>query len=83
MFQWSVGLAVAVGLADERSDEEVAQGVDQADPVLVELDGAVWAAVREFGGIVRLLDIADAGDAEAVWHFVVACQTWRALKEAG
>jgi hypothetical protein len=83
MFQWSAGLAAAVGLADERSDQEVAEGIDQADPVLVELGGAEWAAVRRAGGIVRLLDIADAGDAEAIWHFVVMCQTWRALKEAG
>jgi hypothetical protein len=74
MFQWSAGLAAAVGLADERSDQEVAEGVDQADPVLVELDGAAWAAVRRFGGIVRLLDIADAGHAEAVWAFVASCR---------
>jgi hypothetical protein len=70
-------------LADERSDQEVAEGVDQGDPVLIELDGAEWAAVRRAGGIMRLLDIADAGDADAVWYFVVMCQTWRALKEAG
>lgn len=74
MFQWSAGLAAAVGLADERSDQEVAEGVDQADPVLVELDGAEWAAVRRAGGIARLLDIADAGDAASVLRFVVACR---------
>ncbi len=74
MFQWSAGLAAVVGLVDERSDQEVAEGVDQGDPVLVELDGAGWAAVRQAGGIVRLLDIADVGDAEAVWRFVAACK---------
>jgi hypothetical protein len=73
MFQWSAGLAVAVGLADERSDQAVAEGVDQADPVLVELPGVVWAVVRRVGGIVRLLEIADAGEAEAVWAFVAMC----------
>ncbi len=83
MFQWSAGLAAAVGLADERSDQEVAEGIDQADPILVELDGAEWAAVRRFGGIVRLLDIADAGDAEAVRYFVAMCRAWRALKRTG
>ncbi len=82
MFQWSAGLA-AIGLADERSDQEVAEGVDQADPLLVGLDGAGWAAVRRFGGIVRLLDIADAGDAEAVRYFVAMCRAWRALKRTG
>ncbi len=70
MFQWSAGLAAAVGLADERSDQAVAEGVDQADPVLVELDRAAWAAVRRAGGIARLLDIADAGDPAPVWAFV-------------
>jgi hypothetical protein len=73
MFQWSAGLAVAVGLADERSDQEVAEGIDQADPILVELEGAEWAAVRRSGGIVRLLEIADVGDAAAVRAFVVIC----------
>jgi hypothetical protein len=73
MFQWSPGLAGAVGLADERSDQQVAEGVDQGDPVLVEIDGADWAAVRRAGGIVRLLEIADAGDVEAVWAFVATC----------
>ena len=75
MFQWSAGLAAAVGLADERSDQAVAEGDDQADPVLVELEGAAWAAVRRAGSIVRLLDIADAGDAEAVWALVATCWT--------
>jgi hypothetical protein len=74
VFQWSAGLAAAVGLADERSDREVAEGVDQADPVLVEFDGAAWAAVRRAGGIVRLLEIADAGDAAAVRAFVADCR---------
>lgn len=74
MFQWSAGLAAAVGLLDERSDQEVAEGVDQADPILVELEGADWAAVRRASGIARLLDIADMGDAEAVWGFVVSCR---------
>jgi hypothetical protein len=73
MFQWSAGLTAAVGLADERSDQEVAEGADQADSVLVEIDGADWAAVRRAGGIVRLLDIADAGDSGAVWRFVTDC----------
>jgi hypothetical protein len=73
MFQWSAGLAAAVGLADERSDQEVAEGVDQADPVLVELDGADWAAVRRARGIVRLLEVADSGEVEAVWSFVAVC----------
>ncbi len=73
MFQWSAGLAAAVGLADERSDQEVAEGIDQADPILVELDGVEWAAVRRAGGIVRLLEIADGGDAAAVRAFVVIC----------
>jgi hypothetical protein len=77
MFQWSAGLTAAVGLADERSDQAVAEGVDQADPVLVELDGADWAAVRWAGGIVRLLDIADVGDAAAVWRFVATCRVLR------
>jgi hypothetical protein len=75
MLQWSAGLAVAVGLADERTDQEVAAGVDQADPILVELAGADWLAVRRAGGRVRLLDIADAGDAAAVWRFVAACRS--------
>jgi hypothetical protein len=74
MLRWSAGLAAAVGLADERTDQEIAEGVDQADPILVELDGMAWAVVRRAGGRVRLLDIADAGDAEAVWRFVEACR---------
>jgi hypothetical protein len=74
MFQWSAGLAAAVGLADERSDQEVAEGVDQADAVLVKLEPADWAVVRRASGIVRLLDIADAGDSEAVWRFVAVCR---------
>jgi hypothetical protein len=73
MFQWSAGLAAAVGLADERSDQEVAEGVDQADPILVELEGADWTAVRRARGIVRLLEVADSGEAEAVWSFVAVC----------
>jgi hypothetical protein len=74
MFQWSAGLAAAVGLADERSDQEVAEGVDQADPVLVELDGADWAVVRRCGRAVRLLEIADSGEAEQVWQCVIWCR---------
>jgi hypothetical protein len=79
MLQWSAGLAAAVGLADERTDQEVAEGVDQADPILVELAVADWSAVRRAGGRVRLLDIADAGDAAAVWRFVAACRVQAGL----
>jgi hypothetical protein len=74
MLRWSAGLAAAVGLADERTDQEIADGVDQADPILVEFPAADWSVVRRAGGIVRLLDIADAGDAEAVWRFVATCR---------
>lgn len=74
MFQWSAGLAAVVGLAEERSDQEVAEGVDQADPILVELSPENWSVVRRANGIVRLLDIADAGEDEAVWRFVVSCR---------
>jgi hypothetical protein len=75
MLQWSAGLAAAAGLAPERTDQEVAAGVDQADPILVALAAADWSAVRRAGGRVRLLDIADAGDAAAVWRFVDACRS--------
>ena len=74
VLQWSAGLAAAVGMADERTDQEIAEGVDQADPILVELEAADWSAVRRAGGIVRLLEIADGGDAEAVWRFVASCR---------
>lgn len=74
MLQWSRGLAAAVGLADERTDQEIAEGTDQADPILVELTAADWSAVRRAGGRVRLLEIADAGEVQAVQWFISNCR---------
>jgi hypothetical protein len=73
MLQWSAGLRAACGLAEERSDQEVADGVDQGDRVLLDLDRAEWSAVRRSGGILRLLEVADGGDDRAAAGFVAAC----------
>jgi hypothetical protein len=61
MLQASRGLRAALGLEEEKSDEEIAGGVDQVDPVLVTLTPWQWRAVRHFGwrARVRVVELAD------------------------
>jgi hypothetical protein len=59
--QWSRDMRKDLGLAAEKSDEEIAAGVDQHDAVLAALTPAEWRAVRAGGwqARVRLVELAD------------------------
>jgi hypothetical protein len=61
LLQWSRGMRVSLGLSAEKTDEEIAAGIDQADTVLALLSLHEWRAIR-FGGvaaITRVLHLAD------------------------
>jgi hypothetical protein len=59
--QWSRGMRAALGLAEEKTEEEKAAGVDQLDPILALLTPAEWRAVRAGGwrARLRLVELAD------------------------
>jgi hypothetical protein len=66
--RWSAHMRRDLGLLPEKSDEEVAAGVDQLDPFLARLDALTWRAVRFAGGRarVRLLELAEQDEDSAL-----------------
>jgi hypothetical protein len=61
LLQWSPNMRDELGLSAEKTDEEIAAGIDQADTVLALLSLHEWRAIR-FGGvaaITRVLHLAD------------------------
>jgi hypothetical protein len=72
LLQWSRGLRDALGMGAAKSDDEVAAGVEQGDAMLGEISGSSWKAIRAAGhrAQVRLLEIAEGGDEEAVERYV-------------
>jgi hypothetical protein len=68
--QWSRGARAALGLAEEKSDEEKADGEDQGDLVLAFLTPKEWRAVRAGGwqARVRLVELADYDEDAALGY---------------
>jgi hypothetical protein len=66
--QWSRGMRAALGLAEENSEEEKADGTDQHDAVLAALSPAEWRAVRAGGWRARsrLVELADFDEDSAL-----------------
>jgi hypothetical protein len=67
---WSRGLRVALGLAQEKTDEEIAKETDEPSILLATLSLAQWRAV--LGNDLRgeLLKVADSGNADKVQVFI-------------
>jgi hypothetical protein len=59
--QWSRGMRAALGLGEEKSEEEKADGEDQRDAVLASITSEEWRAVRAGGWQARsrLVELAD------------------------
>lgn len=88
--EWSRNLRALVGLADERSDQEVTEDAvaDQLDVVETEtvavLSSLEWVAVASAGRSWELLEVC-AGNAPGDWLQVVrsSLEEWHARRRAG
>jgi len=69
---WAPGLRAALGLADERTDEEIAGEQVEEAVTLAVLDAEEWRAVVAGGQRAQLLEVARSGDAGQVVMFVQA-----------
>jgi len=69
---WAPGLRAALGLADERTDEEIAGEEVEEAVTLAVLDAEEWRAVVACGQRAQLLEVARSGDAAQVVMFVQA-----------
>ncbi len=77
--QWSRGMRDALGLAEEKSEEEKADGVDQHDAVLASLTPHEWRAVRAGGWQARsrLVEIADFDEDAALAYLAYLVERYR------
>jgi hypothetical protein len=83
--QWSRGMRAALGLAEEKSEEEKADGEDQGDPVLASLAPEEWRAVRSGGwqARVRLVELADYDEDAAIAYLAHLVERFRQAAGAG
>ncbi len=77
--QWSRGMREALGLVEEKSDEEKADGVDQHDLVLASLTPHEWRAVRAGGWQARsrLVELADFDEDSALAYLAHLVERYR------
>ncbi len=77
--QWSRGMRAALGLADEKTDEDIAAGVKQSDAVLATLSAAEWCAVRARGWQARsrLVELADYDEDAALGYVAHLVEQFR------
>ncbi len=69
MLTWSHGLRNAVGLGEERTDEEIVEGEDGSETLIATIAGADWDDVRDISGAkVALLTAAENGGSEEVYR---------------
>jgi hypothetical protein len=67
---WSRGLRAAAGLVEDKSDEQLAEEVEQDAVVLALLTAEDWRLVKRFEQRGQLLEVARSGDAGDVWALV-------------
>ncbi len=81
--QWSRGMRAALGLTEEKSDEEIAAGVDQHDVVLASLTPEEWRAVRAGGwqARVRLVELADFDEDAAIAYVAHLVEHFRQVSD--
>lgn len=72
--QWSKGLKRALLGTEGLTDEEVADSIGEADPVLIVLNLEQWQAVRRGNLQGDVLLIAELHGADGVRHFLVSLQ---------
>lgn len=79
--QWSRGMRASLGLAEEKSDEEKAEGVDQQDAVLASLTPHEWRAVRAGGWQARsrLVELADFDEDAALAYLAHLVERYRQM----
>ncbi len=77
--QWSRGMRAALGLAEEKSEEEKADGEDQHDAVLASLTPEEWRAVRLGGWQARsrLVELADYDEDAAIAYVAHLVERFR------
>jgi hypothetical protein len=77
--QWSRGARAALGLAEEKCDEEKADGEDQGDLVLASLTPEEWRAVRAGGWQARsrLVELADYDEDAALGYVAHLVERFR------
>lgn len=78
--RWSPGLRARLGLAKVKTDEEVADETDALGVLLARLDKKQWATVLHFEARADLLNVAAAGDADAVKWYLLDLD-WTLAKE--
>jgi hypothetical protein len=81
--QWSRGARAVLGLAEEKSDEEKADGKDQGDLVLASLTPEQWRAVRAGGwqARTRLVELADYDEDAALGYVVYLVGRFQQVSE--
>ncbi|RME74964.1 MAG: hypothetical protein D6784_08890 [Chloroflexi bacterium] len=67
---WSKGLRKAVGLLDEKTDEEIATEQEEHAYLLAQLDREHWRLIVENAARGELLKVASLGDQEALREFL-------------
>lgn len=67
---WSPMLRQLLDLADEKTDEELAQESQEEAVAVAYLTGLQWAIVLANDCRAELLEVASTGDAEKVWQFL-------------
>jgi hypothetical protein len=83
--QWSRGMRAALGLAEEKTEEEKADGTDQHDAVLASLSPSEWRAVRAGGWQARsrLVELADFDEDAALAYLAHLVERFDGLAVGG